>query len=483
MLREEIKDSKIGKNTVVNIRTSIIPRQQLVKRADQTRRKVYETNLIVFDGTGKCVLSDGEYELKLNGRSSENVSGGGGDHKNLRWRELPRLDGDKHPIEPPKLKFRLVWSRSEMHHRPHAVEREMCNEVSSNCSSSSSASSRYSLSSRSRRHSSSSQSSSSGRGTMTDKLHKPAKNNNNNITTVNKNHETIVGMPRHGYAARIIYRFIYNNSMSQQTETFENWNCPWCKLNCICIDSLMLHFRLMHDRFEFEFTPTSDAVLIDVTIRQPNASTKRQKRKRSHDDIPDEMFFHRSKSTKRLKTSNATPLTKTFNDSITINTNMYATCHQRQVVSFADGHDRLYFHSQSSMPIYTRDEFDVDSEGEPDPEWLVENCQKMVNEFSDVNEGEKELMNMWNAHVMNRNYVGGVQMMDACDNFINLHGHELIRKNLYRNFLLHLTNLYDFGMISCRAVFEMTKKLQQVRVTRLDQKKSLLALDTGRTAN
>jgi len=41
-----------------------------------------------------------------------------------------------------------------------------------------------------------------------------------------------------------------------------------------------------------------------------------------------------------------------------------------------------------------------DSEGENDPPWLQKKTMMMIDEFTDVNEGEKELMKMWNLHVM-----------------------------------------------------------------------------------
>ena len=34
-----------------------------------------------------------------------------------------------------------------------------------------------------------------------------------------------------------------------------------------------------------------------------------------------------------------------------------------------------------------------------DPQWLTSKMCQMIDEFSDVNEGEKEFMKMWNIHV------------------------------------------------------------------------------------
>lgn len=43
---------------------------------------------------------------------------------------------------------------------------------------------------------------------------------------------------------------------------------------------------------------------------------------------------------------------------------------------------------------------DIDSEGENDPKWLQQKTIMMIDDFTDVNEGEKELMKLWNLHVM-----------------------------------------------------------------------------------
>lgn len=64
---------------------------------------------------------------------------------------------------------------------------------------------------------------------------------------------------------------------------------------------------------------------------------------------------------------------------------------------------RLYHHTSTCLPIYPR-EMDVDSEDESDPIWLRKKTAMMIDEFTDVNDGEKELMKMWNLHVMREGY-------------------------------------------------------------------------------
>jgi len=105
-------------------------------------------------------------------------------------------------------------------------------------------------------------------------------------------------------------------------------------------------------------------------------------------------------------------------------------------------------------------ELDIDSEGESDPLWLRQKTIQMIDEFSDVNEGEKELMKLWNLHVMRHGFVGDCQLPIACEMFLDAKGTEIVRKNLYRNFILHMCSLFDYGLIAAETVYKTVQKLQ-----------------------
>lgn len=113
------------------------------------------------------------------------------------------------------------------------------------------------------------------------------------------------------------------------------------------------------------------------------------------------------------------------------------------------------------LPIYPK-EMDIDSEGENDPKWLQTKTMMMIDDFTDVNEGEKELMKMWNLHVMKHGYVGDCQIPLACQMFLENKGKELLMKNLYRNFVLHMCSLFDFGLISPVILYQTIQKLQEI---------------------
>ncbi len=57
-----------------------------------------------------------------------------------------------------------------------------------------------------------------------------------------------------------------------------------------------------------------------------------------------------------------------------------------------DPHEQNAAHAQHT-PVFNSPCF------RPDPEWLKIKTSKMIDDFTDVNDGEKEFMKIWNNHV------------------------------------------------------------------------------------
>ncbi len=60
---------------------------------------------------------------------------------------------------------------------------------------------------------------------------------------------------------------------------------------------------------------------------------------------------------------------------------------------------RVYRHTTGAQPIEP-EHLQIDSDDEIYPEWTQQLSRRMMEDFQDVNEGEKEMMIMWNHHVM-----------------------------------------------------------------------------------
>lgn len=59
-------------------------------------------------------------------------------------------------------------------------------------------------------------------------------------------------------------------------------------------------------------------------------------------------------------------------------------------------------------------------------------------------------------------FVGDCQIPLACKMFLDSKGHELIAKNLYRNFVLHMCSLFDFGLVSPVTLYNIVDRLHKM---------------------
>ncbi|CAO1436846.1 unnamed protein product [Diamesa tonsa] len=253
-----------------------------------------------------------------------------------------------------------------------------------------------------------------------------------------------------------MFQFIFNNSTKQQTEERSDYICPWCSINCIRIYSLMKHLRLCHARLLFSYVEDGDIRRIDVSINDMYDG--------SYSGAPHDVLFGLSRygPTRRSVVTNIMvfrPRRPTFKMAEFNEIDDSDMDQQRQYIS---GHNRIYYHSETCIPIMPK-ELDYDSEGESDPKWLQRTTKQMIDEFTDVNEGEKELMKMWNLHVMKYGFVGDCQISLACDLFIENNGIELLERNLYRNFVIHMTSLFNYGLISPETIYNNMQKLNKMK--------------------
>ncbi|KAK3928737.1 Polycomb protein Su(z)12 [Frankliniella fusca] len=263
-----------------------------------------------------------------------------------------------------------------------------------------------------------------------------------------------------GKKISIVYQFHYNNNSRQQTEPCTDLHCPWCSLDCGTLYSLLKHLKLCHARFTFTYTPLPNMARIDVAI---NESYDGSYTGSPHDVIaqPGGSAFSRNGPQIRTTVSNILvchPKRQKPSMSEFMELEEESGDLQR---SFITGHNRLYHHTVTCLPVHPK-EMENDSEDENDPKWLQTKTMMMIDEFTDVNEGEKELMKMWNLHVMKEGYVGDCQVPLACSKFLEKKGKELLDKNLYRNFVIHMCSLFDYGLVSPVVLYKTMQQLHEM---------------------
>ncbi|XP_071952960.1 polycomb protein suz12-like [Antedon mediterranea] len=380
-------------------------RRRPSRSQDTMENITYTSELAVLDKYGRCQLTPAKYELVF---QETKVKG----TKNASWETI--MEGKNvQPFElinkGPVLKFHTVWHREQ-------------NGVLNGSTNIPNGLNHYSS----------------------------VEDDEEDITAI-KNKEAVVEklgkdlkMVSEKRKHRVFYQFLYNNNTKQQTEARENMHCPWCSLNCMQLYGLLKHLTLCHSRFNFTYIPCESNTRIDVTLNEHFDG--------SYAGNPQNLTSHAGYAFSRNGPCRRTPVTqilvmKRQRKAPTLNE--FLEGEDRDLVShrpFVSGHNRVYHHTHTLQPL-TPQEMDIDSEDEIDPSWLKERTSMMIDEFTDVNEGEKELMKLWNVHVLKNNFMSDSLIPRACRMFVQDHGPELVKLNLKSNFLLHMVNLFDFSLI------------------------------------
>uniref|UniRef100_A0A8C1GRX9 Polycomb protein suz12-A n=2 Tax=Cyprinus carpio TaxID=7962 RepID=A0A8C1GRX9_CYPCA len=268
---------------------------------------------------------------------------------------------------------------------------------------------------------------------------------------------------------RVYYQFLYNNNTRQQTEARDDLHCPWCTLNCRKLYSLLKHLKLSHSRFIFIYVPHPKGARIDVSINECYDG--------SYVGNPQDIHCQPGFAFSRNGPVKRTPVThflvcrpKRSKPSLSEFLEL-EDGEQEQQRTYISGHNRLYFHSDSCVPLRPQ-EMDVDSEDERDPAWLREKTVMQIDEFMDVNEGEKEVMKLWNLYVMKHGFIADDQMNQACMLFVEQHGTTIIEKNLCRNVLLHLVSMHDFGLVNTVNIDKAMAHLRDLKQQKDGQEQS-----------
>ena len=125
--------------------------------------------------------------------------------------------------------------------------------------------------------------------------------------------------------------------------------------------------------------------------------------------------------------------------------------------------DRLLYHVKTNLPI-KNDE----PEAEECYEWLRQLSLRQIDDFVDLNEGEKAFMKLWNAHLHLNPCYGDRMLVRILEEFIDEYGIRIYRRNLQRNLTLHLSNMHSFAAISPTTMIELITRFQKLVKDSLD---------------
>ena len=251
-------------------------------------------------------------------------------------------------------------------------------------------------------------------------------------------------------APRVFYQFIYSNSTRQQTEAREGASCPWCGVKTRRLYGLMKHLKCCHTRFMFLYTQLKTGHRIDVCVN-PNFEASL-----AHNDAV------AARDIGYIVLENA-PLKRTPQTNILVarpekhveNLSEFTepeTGEELDGVTSIKGHERTYYHTANNQKMHGLSEYNPALEDSRSPAWLVDLTGDLIEEFTDVNEGEKMLMKMWNIHILKKGYIADHMIVEGCKTFVQDFGNEIISQNLTRNFIIHLNSLIEFQVIPQSAV-------------------------------
>ncbi|XP_056441714.1 polycomb protein suz12-B isoform X2 [Gadus chalcogrammus] len=409
-------------------------------REDDGSTETYVAQMTVFDKNRRLQLLDGEYEVSMQGMEDSPVS-----KKRATWETI--LDGKRLPpfetfSQGPTLQFTLRWTGDAGAKSTAPVAKPLSTRNSDGSSP---------METRTSHH--------RAAPLVKDSL----------SMDIQTRRELVQCEPRQ--KLRIFYQFLYNNNTRQQTEARDDLHCPWCTLNCRRLYSLLKHLKLSHSRFIFNYVPHPKGARIDVSINECYDGSYVGNPQDIHSQPG--FAFSRNGPVKRTAVTHilvcrpkrTKPSLSEFLES--------EDGELEQQRTYVSGHNRLYFHSDSCMPLRPQ-EMEEDSEDERDPEWLREKTATQLEEFTDVNEGEKEVMKLWNLHVMqkgvlsvsystNPNFIADNQMNQASMVFVETCGPFIARRNLCRNFLLHLVSMHDFNLVSLATIDRAMARLRGIQ--------------------
>ncbi|KAM3864007.1 polycomb protein suz12-B-like [Diretmus argenteus] len=389
----------------------------------------YVAQMTVFDKNSRLQLLDGEYEVSMQEMEECPVS-----KKRATWETI--LDGKRMPpfesfSQGPTLQFTLRWTGDGSDRSTAPVAKPLAT-----------------------RNSDTNQDTrpSTVRATHTLAVKESIS------TDVQMRREHILAEPRQ--KLRIFYQFQYNHNTRQQTEARDDLHCPWCTLNCRKLYSLLKHLKLSHSRFIFNYVPHPKGAKVEVSINECYDGSYVGNPQDIHSQPG--FAFSRNGPVKRTAVTHilvcrpqrSKPSLSEFLEP--------EDADPEQPRTYISGHNRLYFHSDSCVPLRPQ-EMEVDSEDERDPDWLREKTVMQIDDFTDVNEGEKEIMKLWNLHVMKYGFITDNQMNLACLQFVQRHGAHIVQRDLCRNFLLHLVSMHDFNLVSTTSIDQAMARLRLIQ--------------------
>ncbi|CAB9530098.1 Polycomb protein SUZ12 [Seminavis robusta] len=109
---------------------------------------------------------------------------------------------------------------------------------------------------------------------------------------------------------------------------------------------------------------------------------------------------------------------------------------------------RHYYHSHNFLKIKDKEwEHSSDSDDE-EQSWDRAVAESEINDFTDLSEGEKQLLILWNNYIKSDTKIANKKIPQHCVNFIKSHAKTIRDRGIDEQLQWHLVTLWDEGLIS-----------------------------------
>ena len=126
---------------------------------------------------------------------------------------------------------------------------------------------------------------------------------------------------------------------------------------------------------------------------------------------------------------------------------------------------RTFFHSLSGT-VVTDSELSYDSDNDIDSTFIVLENNAAIDEFVDIAFEEKEFFKMWNSFIRAFNVHGDIYMSHAVELFVRRFADAILAKGLRHNLLLHIMNVWDFGLVDKATLSKCMRLIDAVEASR-----------------
>eukprot|EP00047_Mylnosiga_fluctuans_P017055 m.58422 g.58422 ORF g.58422 m.58422 type:complete len:406 (-) comp6900_c0_seq3:92-1309(-) len=257
----------------------------------------------------------------------------------------------------------------------------------------------------------------------------------------------------------VLYHFHYASQNSlRKTQAATSFRCVWCSVPCCDTLALLLHLNHSHPRAKYTLK-AGECAQIDVFA---NDQLDKDKGVLVSDSSPATREFQVAKA-REFHYWHPRPHDwfATLKEKLSSGGSVDVT---RLLVVRRAEKKRVFYSSKTFQPLVSIDS-DHDTDDDCDLEWLHSDSNRLIDEFTDLNNGEKAIMKLWNMFLARdwpSDCLTDRGMPAVCRAFILRRAPDIARARLRNNLALHLANMRDFGLLSEAALLDLLALYERV---------------------